>query len=84
LAAFTINIAESNFRHTQDVAEEETLRPLLGTLKALNPGAVISGAAMGSGMSLPDFEHETACCCPNYREMPPLRLRRPPSTSTKP
>ena len=47
-----------------DAAEEETLRPLLGTLKALNPGAVISGAAMGSGMSLPDFEHETAVLLP--------------------
>jgi hypothetical protein len=37
---------------------------LLGTLKALNPGAVISGAAMGSGMSLPDLEHETAVLLP--------------------
>jgi G3E family GTPase len=47
-----------------DAAEEETLRPLLGTLRALNPGAVISGAAMGSGVSLPDFAHETAVLLP--------------------
>jgi G3E family GTPase len=47
-----------------DAAEEEALRPLLGTLKALNPGAVISGAAMGSGVSLPDFAHETAVLLP--------------------
>ena len=47
-----------------DAAGDETLRPLLATLKELNPGAVISGAAMGSGMSLPDFEHETAVLLP--------------------
>jgi hypothetical protein len=45
-------------------AKEDTLRPLLGTLKALNPGAVISGAAMGSVTSLFDFEHETAAPLP--------------------
>jgi G3E family GTPase len=47
-----------------DAAKVDTLRPLLGTLKALNPGAVISGAAMGSVMSLPDFEHETGAPLP--------------------
>jgi G3E family GTPase len=39
-----------------DAASEETLRPLLGTLRALNPGAAISGAAMGSGANLPEYE----------------------------
>src|SRR4029077_19358091 len=49
-------------------AKEDTLRPLLGTLKALNPGAVVSGAAMSSVMSLPDFEHETAAPLPEPPE----------------
>ena len=39
-----------------DAASEETLRPLLGTLRALNPGAAISGAAMGSSANLPEYE----------------------------
>src|SRR5258708_2620122 len=47
-----------------DAASEATLRPLLGTLKALNPGAAISGAAMGSGTNLPDFEHEAGLSLP--------------------
>lgn len=48
-----------------DVASEETLRPLLGTLKALNPGAAISGAAMGGGTNLPDFKHEAGVSLPD-------------------
>jgi len=48
-----------------DVASEETLRPLLGTLKALNPGAAISGAAMGSDTNLPDFEQEAGVSLPD-------------------
>ena len=48
-----------------DVASEETLRPLLGTLKALNPGAAISGAAMGGGTKLPDFKHEAGVSLPD-------------------
>jgi G3E family GTPase len=49
-----------------DAASEETLRPLLGTLRALNPGAAISGAAMGSSANLPEFGNEAGVFLPEF------------------
>jgi G3E family GTPase len=60
-----VEIADRLIVTKVDVASEETLRPLLGTLKALNPGAAISGAAMGSDTNLPDFEHEAGMSLPD-------------------
>jgi G3E family GTPase len=42
------------------VSPQEELLSLLGTLRSLNPGAVISGASLGNVADLPDFGAEAA------------------------
>ncbi|MDQ0390211.1 CobW family GTP-binding protein [Labrys monachus] len=47
-----------------DAADGEGLRALLATLQVLNPGAALSGAAMGSEAGLPAFGSDAAVALP--------------------
>lgn len=54
-----IEIADHLVITKADVAAEADLKRLLATLARLNPGALLSGAAMGTEVPLPDF-HDAA------------------------
>jgi G3E family GTPase len=51
-----------------DAAKDETLLPLLATLKALNPGAAISAAVMGRDAELPEFDGAVAAPLPELAD----------------
>ncbi len=74
-----IEIADHLIVTKADVAGEADLKRLLATLAQLNPGARLSGAAMGTDVPLPDFHG----CAPELLPVLPAEENRPPIFPTR-